>query len=132
MNRSDKPYEPLVRLFVQDAIAQSGKTVEEIALEIGYSNAAPLRTLLSGKSFLEVDKIKPFAAATRVDAARVLGVVLEEYMPGIRELIAELLQPETLSKSEQRLLEALRVHTNGAKAEAVVCDARDVVAVVMV
>jgi hypothetical protein len=122
----------LVRLFVQDAIAQSGKTVEEVALEIGYSNAAPLRTLLSGKSFLEVDKIKAFATATGADAARLLGVVLEEYMPGIRGLIVELLHPEILSKSEQRLLEALRTHTKGGKAEAVVCSARDVVAVVMV
>ncbi len=72
------------------------------------------------------------AAALGVDPAHLLRLVLASYYPGLNELIEELINKPGLSPSERRLIDALRRHTDGTGGEAIVADARDLIAVVMV
>jgi hypothetical protein len=72
------------------------------------------------------------AVVLEVEPAVLLGVWIEGYIPGLLALLDELGQKTLLSAGERRLIQSLRAHTEGTSAEAVVCSARDLIAIVMV
>jgi hypothetical protein len=118
-----------VAAFLQKAIADSGKTHEQIAAELGYESAATNKMMAAGLTKVPIAKIRGLAAALGVDAKELGGLVIADAYPGLVELIADLFGMMALSASERRLIEAVREQGDGA--EPVVVDAREVIAVVM-
>ena len=132
MTRIDWLRNTPVAQFLRQAMEDSGKTVAQITAELGRESGVSIQFLVAGVTKLQLTKIKPVAQALGVDPAHLLRFVLASYYPGLNELIEELIGKPGLSPSERRLIDALRRHTDGTGGEAIVADARDLIAVVMV
>jgi hypothetical protein len=127
-----KSPKPVCRLF-QDALQACGKTMHEVAQESGCNEIVLRRIHMDSSTVkLPVTCVKPLASALGVDPALLLGAWLEDYLPKLLPLLDEFGQKTMLSASERRLIQSLRAHTQGTTAEAVVCAARELIAVVMV
>jgi hypothetical protein len=59
-------------------------------------------------------------------------MLLHEYFPDLVGLFEQVFERPVLSENERRLIQELRRHTEGLDSQAVVVDAREVIAVVMV
>jgi len=130
-NTATKSPKPVCR-FIRDALQGSGKTMHEVAQESGCNEIVLRRIHLGTNTVkLPITHIKSVAAALGVDPALLLGAWLEDYMPKLLPLLDAFAQKTLLSASERRLIQSLRAHTEGTSAEAVVCSARDLIAIVM-
>lgn len=109
-----------------------GKTQKEVAQEVGYENPKIIIMFNQGLTKVPLNKILPLSQALDVDPAHLLRLVLSEYAPGMLETIEEIFQIAVLTKNECDLINTYRNATNGTDASAVVCDARDVIALVMI
>jgi hypothetical protein len=132
MNQSTSNGRTSVTQFLLQAIAASDKTYDQIANEVGLGKGTAIQMMTTGLIKLPIAKIKLMAEALSADPARLLGLVLAEYYPGLSDLVEELSGKTLLTVSERRLIQTLRSRTADGKAEAMVCPARDLIAVVMV
>ena len=64
-------------------------------------------------SRMPLQSIKPMATPLGADPAELLRAWMDDYFPGLVSALQELGDPPPLSASERRLLQALRVHTEG-------------------
>src|SRR6266568_5128561 len=101
--------------FLREAIAASGKTHEQVAAELGYDGGSVIKMVAAGMTKLPINKIKEIAAVLAVDPAELLGLTLENYLPGLGHLIEELFGGLALSQSEKRLIAAVRAQGHGAE-----------------
>jgi hypothetical protein len=118
--------------FLKSAIANSGKSHDQIAIEVGYEKGSVVQMMADGLIKVPINKIRPIAAALAVDPPLLCGLLLHEYFPDLVELIEQVYDRPLLSQNERSLIQALRRHTEGNDGHAVVVDAREVIAVVMV
>jgi hypothetical protein len=132
MARRDKMRDGPVAVFIRESLEKNGKNVLDFGVELGLERDMLPRMIHAGLAKLPLKMIKQVAAVLGVEPAVLLGVWIQGYIPGLLPLLDELGQKTLLSASERRLIQALREHTEGSKAEAVVCSARDLIAVVMV
>ena len=123
---------PTVADYLVEKIKESGKSKTDVAMTIGYDDPKIIDAFTQGTVKVPADKIVPLAGVLGVDAAYLLRLVMGEYMPDMLRAIDETLQGSALSRNERELLEAYRRATNGTDAVAVICDAKDVVAMIMV
>lgn len=119
-----------VAQFLAQQIDDSSKLQKEIAAEIGYDCANMVTMLKQGITKVPLNKVGPIAKALEIDAAEFLRMVMAEYMPETLAAVEEILP--MLSRSERQVIQALRRIKSDSNADPVVCDARDVVALVMV
>jgi hypothetical protein len=132
MTQEDKLTSDPVARFVNEALKRAGTDTRQAARKISRQTGVELEWLLRGMIKLPLESIKPMSTALGADPGELLRAWMDDYLPGLVSALQELGDPPPLSASERRLLQALRAHTEGGKAEPVVCDMRDVLAVVMV
>lgn len=118
--------------FITARLRLCRKSAGEIAQEIGYPNADLISMIADGKVKLPLKDIKKLAVALDIDPAYLLLVVLADYMPETLGVIEDIVGSPLLSHNERKLVESYRRVTQGKDAHAVVCDAREIVALVMV
>jgi hypothetical protein len=118
--------------FLKSAIANSGKSHDQIAIEVGYEKGSVVQMMADGLTKVPINKIRAIAAALDVDPPHLFGLLLHEYFPDLVGLIEQVFERPVLSQNERSLIQALRRHTEGNDGQAVVVDAREVIAVVMV
>lgn len=123
---------PTVADYLAEQIKESGVSKTDVAIAIGYDDPKIIDAFAQGTVKVPANKIVPLAGALGVDAAYLLRLVMGEYMPDMLRAIDETLQGSALSRNERELLDAYRRATNGTDAAAVICDAKDVVAMIMV
>lgn len=123
---------PSVADFLTTMITASGKTQKEIATELGYDNPNIITMFKQGSTRLPLTKVGPMAIALDVDPLELFRLALGEYAPDTLIAIDAFLSPSLLTKNERELIDAFRSVTKGTDATAVIADARDVVAFVMV
>ncbi|WP_370049186.1 MULTISPECIES: XRE family transcriptional regulator [Salipiger] len=71
---------PTARMIANAAEA-SGKTLREIATEMGLERGNVISMLKSGEIRMPIERIPAFAAATGVDALLLMQTAMTEYMP---------------------------------------------------
>lgn len=123
---------PTVAEYLTQQIDLCGKSQREIATEAGYENANIITMFKQGLTKVPLNMAGPLAKALSVDPVHFLRLLLNEYAPEMLTAIEDVLQTTILTKNERELIEAYRNATNGVPASAVICDARDVIALVMV
>lgn len=99
--------------FIISAIEMSGKKQNEIAEDMGYTNANIISMLKKGNTKLAPAKIPLFAKAVGIDPVRVLDVLLSEYQPEIWDVIKNIMH-EPLTENELDLLFKMRDVTKGS------------------
>ncbi|WP_335948633.1 XRE family transcriptional regulator [Salipiger bermudensis] len=67
--------------MITDAVEGSGKTLREIATEMGLERGNVISMLKSGEMRMPIKRIPAFAAATGVDALLLMQTAMTEYMP---------------------------------------------------
>ena len=123
---------PTVAEYLTEKISACGKTEQEIAEAIGYSAASVIHAFTHGTAKVPINKIGMLARFLEIDSVYFLRLVLAEYMPDVLVAIDDALQVPMLTENERGLIEAYRRVTEGTDAMAVICDAKDVVAMIMV
>lgn len=132
INMTTRFKSPTVAEYLGEEIEASGRTAQDIADAIGYDSADVIKAFTRGTAKVPVNKVGPLARALDIDAAYFLRLVLAEYMPDTLAAIDDAIRVPMLTENERGLIGAYRRATNGTDAAAVVCDAKDVVAVIMV
>lgn len=123
---------PTVAEYLADLIQSSSRSEQDIAVSIGHDNPKALQMFGRGLVKLPLSLIAPLAHALEVDPGFLLRMVLNEYMPDALPTIEATLQLTALTRNERELIDAYRRTVAGTDAYAVVADARDLIAVVMV
>ena len=118
--------------FVTSTLPTCGKTQKEVAQEMGYDNPNIITMFKQGLTKVPLTKVSSLAKALDVDPVFLLKIVLTEYAPEVLVAIEEILDGSVLTRNERELIDAYRKATLGTDATAVVADARDVIAFVMV
>ncbi len=118
--------------FVAKQIDACGKSQRDIATEIGYENANVITMFKQGLTKVPLTKVGPFARALGVDPVFFLRLVMNEYAPETWTAIESILNDAMLTGNERELINGYRRVTEGTDAYPVICDAKDVIALVMV
>lgn len=96
--------------FLKNQIDMCGKAQNEIAYEIGYNKPNIITMFKQGLTKLPIVKVGPMAKAIGVDPARLMRLVLEEYMPdtwgAIQETVGFL-----VTENEREFITTLRSAT---------------------
>ena len=121
-----------VAQFLTTTLATCGKAQKDVAQEIGYENPNIITMFKQGLTKVPLTKVSSLAKALDVDPVFLLKIVLTEYAPEVLVAIEEILDGSVLTRNERELIDAYRKATLGTDATAVVADARDVIAFVMV
>lgn len=87
-------------------------TNQDIATRIGYANPNVISMIKKGRTKLPVDKVIKMADALGVDRARLMRLVMTEYMPDAYEAIVKCIG-EPITQNERVVLEVWRDSTNG-------------------
>ena len=123
--------EPSVAEFLTARLRLCRKSNSEIATELGYEYPDIISLFASGKAKLPLNDIKKMAQALDTDPAYLLIVAMREYMPEALAVIENIIESPLLTHNERKLIETYRNITKSKDAAAVVCDAREIVALVM-
>lgn len=118
--------------FITARLRLCRKSAGEIAREMGYPNANLVSMIADGKAKLPLKDVKKLALALDIDPAYLLLVVLGDYMPETLGVIEDIVGSPLLSYNEKKLIDSYRRVVQGRDAQAVLCDAREIVALVMV
>ena len=78
---------PTARM-ITDAVEASGKTLREIAADMGLERGNVISMLKSGEMRMPIERIPAFAAATGIDALALTRVAMSEYMPETWSVLA--------------------------------------------
>ncbi len=123
---------PTVAEYLAEKTAACGKSEQEIAEAIGYNSASVIHAFTHGTAKVPLNRIGALARALEIDSVYFLRLVLAEYLPDVLVAIDGALDVPMLTENEKGLIEAYRRVTEGTDAMAVICDAKDVVAMIMV
>ena len=94
--------------YLTQKIAESGKTQRVIAEECGFESPNIITMLKKGDTRLPLSRIESLASALNVDPARLLRLVMLEYMPRTWDSIEWMLKGSIMTDSELRLVSAFR------------------------
>lgn len=128
---TDESNKVTVASLLSKCFKESGLTHDQFATELGYQTPKMINLLLLGAIKLPINKVIPAAQALGCDPASLLGVVLDEYIPGTREAIEECLSTPLLTPQEAELIEAYRAKTRSCDPELIIFDDKRVVALVL-
>ncbi|WP_040544680.1 helix-turn-helix transcriptional regulator [Salipiger bermudensis] len=78
---------PTARM-IADAVEASGKTLREIATEMGLERGNVISMLKSGEMRMPIERIPAFAAATGIDPLALTRIAMSEYMPQTWNVLA--------------------------------------------
>jgi hypothetical protein len=126
---------PTMHAYLSNALAKSGKSVEQMATEIGDGiSARVLQMMLDGEMKFHYKIIEAIARTLDLDPVRLLRLLLANQTPELLQLLDRLAAkggPDLLTTNERRLIERVREYTAGTDAVPVINDASTVVALVM-
>lgn len=78
-------------MMLADAIEKSDLTQREIADRVGFKNANIISMLKNGETRVPLERIPALAATLGMDERQFLLVAIEEYHPGVHEVLIEVL-----------------------------------------
>jgi transcriptional regulator with XRE-family HTH domain len=84
------PFSPTAKML-ERAINASGMTHREIADRVNFKNAKLIAELKSGELRVPLERIPALALALGMDERKFLTLAIEEYFPGVNEVLVETL-----------------------------------------
>lgn len=123
---------PTVAEYLAGQIEASGVNIEDVAEAIGYDNADMVLAMMRGTVKIPFNKVGPLARALDISSPYFMRLVVAEYAPDILAMVDDIIRTPPLTQNERELVDAYRRVTKGTDARAVICDAKDVVAMIMV
>ena len=84
------PFSPTA-MMLADAIEKSELTQREIADRVGFKNANIISMLKTGETRIPLDRIPSLAQTLGMDERLFLMVAIEEYHPGVHEVLVDVL-----------------------------------------
>lgn len=78
-------------MILTKAIEASDLTQREIADRVGFKNANIISMLKNGETRVPLERIPALAATLGIDEREFLMVAIEEYHPGVHEVLVEVL-----------------------------------------
>lgn len=78
--------QPTVARFLSDHFQQSGKSIEQVAIETG-GNSTIIKMIFSGTAPLTTSKIVVMANALGIEPGDLCKMVVQEYLPGLWDTI---------------------------------------------
>ena len=121
-----------VAQFLTTTLATCGKAQKDVAQEMGYENPNIITMFKQGLTKVPLGKVGNLAKALDVDPVFLFRLVMQEYSPETLIAIEEIFESSILTGNERELIAAYRKATHGTDASAVIADAKDVIAFVMV
>ena len=109
-----------VAQFVTNAVKKSRRSLEEIAEEVGYSDAKAIEMLMKGITKLPFNKTGAIAKAIYQEPAELLTLALNEYMPGFMATLEECLIDVTPTPHERRVIGGYREISGGKDVDVIV------------
>jgi transcriptional regulator with XRE-family HTH domain len=110
---------PTVSQWITIEQSKRGLTDADIAIAAGL-NERTLLLLREGKLKLPIKAAKGVARALGADPRELLDVMLNDYMPELRDLINDLRTPLELTDNERELLKRYRLISKGRDAAPVI------------
>lgn len=105
---ASKPTTSKTAAFLARALEFSGKTQAEIAREAGFPKPNILSMMKQGQTKIPIDRVAALAAATHVDPAYFLRVVLSEYHEELYAVIVDTIG-EPLTENERDMVICYRL-----------------------
>ena len=84
------PFSPTA-MMLADAIEKSKLTQREIADRVGFKHANIISMLKTGETRVPLDRIPSLAQTLGMDERLFLMVAIEEYHPGVHEILVDVL-----------------------------------------
>lgn len=78
-------------MMLTEAIEKSDLTQREIADRVGFKNANIISMLKNGETRVPLERIPALAATLGLDERQFLLLAIEEYHPGVHEVLVEVL-----------------------------------------
>lgn len=78
-------------MMLAEAIEKSDLTQREIADRVGFKNANIISMLKNGETRVPLERVPALAASLGMDERQFLLVAIEEYHPGVHEVLVEVL-----------------------------------------
>jgi|GEM_PF-3125066 len=106
-----------VRETIDRAINLTGKTLVEIADELGYKNSNFLTLLRKGRSRVPMERAEEIAEVLGLDPAVFIMQCLDEYQPEFAKTLRSVFLPDNqmiLSKGEMKVVRTMRSTAKGA------------------
>ena len=97
-----------IAMFLHTKIDESDKTQRQIADEIGYESPNMLSMMKHGDTKVPFEKVPALAKALDGDVGHVMCLAIEQYWPGLLDVITGIFG-RTASKNEAKLLDELRL-----------------------
>ena len=97
--------------FLRFAFDRSPKTAEEIAQEIGYSNANTVKLMVAGITKVPIDRIPRLAEALNVEPTQMMRAALEDYAPQMLKALEETFD-FMASPNEREIIKVFRLLTS--------------------
>lgn len=130
MTTAAKP--PTVAEYLAGEIVKFGMPLTEVYEAVASNRPTVLESIIVGTAKMPINKVAPLAKVLGIDPAFLLRMVMHEYMPETLAALDDLTPSPILTENERELIKAYRRAAKGTDAVAVICDAKDVVAMVMV
>jgi len=108
------------------AFCDACKSDEQIARETIIGSAGFVKLIRRGAAKLPLQFVSTFADIANLDVAYLMRVALDEYHPGLLNLVEPLIGGVMLSHAEKKLIESFRFIADGSDDTPVVID-RDAV-----
>lgn len=130
MQQSTQNQPMTIAALIAERQAHLNKSDEQITQEIGYANTNIFVMMKRGTMKIPMHKISVLAPALSLDAAVLLRMVMEEYMPETLALVDALLVTPTLSANETELIASFRWLSKGNDVRPVIMDGNSVIALI--
>lgn len=105
-----------VAQFITSRQGFLGMTNQEVADLVGYPNGNVMSMIKKGRTKLPLERVPAMAEALAVDKAKLMRMVMREYMPGTLDAIEECLG-KTVTQNEMSLIEIWRDATENQDPE---------------
>lgn len=133
MRFRNTPVEPARNIAELLALFQETSHMDddELAKQLGLGKGNVVAMMKRGSVRLPMDKVEPLAEVTGIDFDDVLELALQEREPALLHLFQRIRARNTLSASEQRLVEYCRTLAGDREVSPFVIDGRSVVALMI-
>ncbi len=94
--------------FISEKITASGKPQLQIAVDCDWPKPNMITMVKQGKTKIPLEKVGLLAASLEIDAKDLLRRCMQEYMPGVLEVVEAVHPGLLLSHYEHEIIEAYR------------------------
>jgi transcriptional regulator with XRE-family HTH domain len=128
--KKDKPVSITVADYIADRLASIDKTQRQIAEECGFESPNIITMFKQGRMKLPLDRIGTLAKALDVDAAYLLRLAMQEYLPNTWAEVEDIFKSTILTENELHLVRNYRELTGNRNARSILIDGNGVIAIV--